>query len=107
MTTTVDEMQWDLVQLVKSDDSDKIEKELDAAVALVQEFQAKYAGKIANLDAKGVLGLLEESDDMQLKFEGAMMYSYLMYQANSTTDLAKKLNDKVRRAMMLIGRKSP
>lgn len=100
---TVEEMQWDLAQLVKSDDPDKIEKELDAAVALVQEFQAKYAGKIANLDAKGVLGLLEESDDMQLKFEGAMMYSFLMYQANSTTDLAKKLNDKVRRAMMLIG----
>jgi oligoendopeptidase F len=99
---TVEEMQWDLAQLVKSDDPDKIEKELDAAVALVQQFQEKYAGKIANLDAKGVLGLLEENDDLQLKCEGAMLYSYLMYQANSTTDLAKKLNDKVRRAMMLI-----
>ncbi len=100
---TVKEMQWDLAQLVKSDDPDKVEKELDAAVVSVQKLQEKYAGKIANLDAQGVLGLLEDSDVMQLKFEGAMMYSYLMYQANSTTDLAKKLNDKVRRAMMLIG----
>jgi len=99
---TVKEMQWDLAQLVKSDDPDEIEKELDAAVASAQEFQEKYAGKIANLDAKGVLGYLEENDDMKLKFEGAKRYSYLMYQADSTTDLAKKLNDKERRASMLV-----
>ncbi len=98
---TVEEMQWDLAQLVKSDDPDKIEKELDAAVALVQEFQEKYAGKIANLDAKSILGLLEENDDMKLKFEGVMKYCDLMYDANSTTDLSKKLNNKKRRASML------
>jgi oligoendopeptidase F len=81
---TVEEMQWDLAQLVKSDDPDRIEKELDAAVALVQEFQEKYAGKIANLDAEGVLGFLEEDDDIELKIEGAIMYSQLLYQADST-----------------------
>ncbi|MCK5302976.1 MAG: hypothetical protein KAJ96_07540, partial [Candidatus Thorarchaeota archaeon] len=100
---TVEEMQWDLAQLVKSDNPEKIEKELDAAVVLVHEFQQKYAGKIANLDAKGVLGLLEEGNDLELKLEGAMNYSSLMYEANSTTDLAKKLYDKMRRASMLIG----
>ena len=98
---TVEEMQWDLAQLVKSDDPDKIETELDAAVTSAKKFQEKYAGTIATLDAKSVLGILEEYDDMQLKFEGAMKYGYLMYQANSTTDLAKKLNNKMRRASML------
>jgi len=99
---TVEEMQWDLAQLVKSDDPDKIEKELDAFTASAQKLQEKYAGKITNLDAKGVLGLLEEIDDMQLKFEGAKRYSFLMYQADSTTDLAKKLYDKMRRALLLV-----
>ncbi|MGY5862745.1 MAG: M3 family metallopeptidase [Candidatus Thorarchaeota archaeon] len=99
---TVEEMQWDLSQLVKSDDPNEIEKELDAAVVLVQKFHDYYAGKIANLDAKGVFEFLEEGDDMELKLEGVMMYSMLMYQADSTTDLAKKLYDKYRRASMAI-----
>src|SRR3989304_2549654 len=96
-------MVWDLSQLVDSTDSTMIKKNLDSFVAEARKIREKYHGKIANLDPREVLKLLESRDALVLKFEGTAKYCYLMYAANSTDETAKQLNGAVRRTWMIVG----
>jgi oligoendopeptidase F len=96
-------MIWDLSHLVESVDSTLIQRELESMVTEAEKVRDKYHGKIVGLDAKGVLELLEMKDAHTLKFEGVNTYCRLMYSADSTDDVAKQLNDAVRRASMRVG----
>jgi oligoendopeptidase F len=96
------EMVWDLSQLVESTDPEDVEKNLENAVTDAERIRKQYYGKIGELDAKGLLELLEMRDSFFLKFEGVGKYCRLMYSANSTDDTAKQLNDVARRARMRI-----
>jgi len=98
-----EEMIWDLSQLVESIDPASIRKKLEFMVAEAERVRDTYHGKIGDLDAKGLLELLELKDAFSLKFEGATMYCNLMYAADSTDDVAKQLNDANRRAYMKAG----
>ena len=71
-------------------------------IAEAEETRNKYHGKIMSLDAKGLLELLEMKDSLTLKFEGTVKYCNLMYDANSTDELAKQLHDAARRALMKV-----
>jgi oligoendopeptidase F len=93
-------MIWDLSQLVESTEPAFIQKTLDSMVAEVQKIREQYHGKIGSLDAKDVLDLLELGDALRLRFDGVVNYCSLMYAANSTDEVAKQLNEAVRRAMM-------
>jgi len=95
-----EDMMWDLSQLVTSADPTSIQNQLDSMVAEAGKMRTQYHGKIHSLDPKGVLKLLETKDALFLKFEGTYKYCHLMYSANSTDDVAKKLNDAARRALM-------
>jgi len=97
---TKDEMVWDLSQLVEGTDRASIQKKLESMVAEAEKVRDKYHGKIGSLDAKGLLKLLEVKDVYILEFEGVTMYCRLMYSADSTDDVAKQLNDAVRRSLM-------
>ncbi len=101
---TDDEMVWDLSQLVESINPAYIQKKLESMVTEAEKIRDMYHGKIGVLDAKGLLELLEMKDAYTLKFEGATMYCHLMYSADSTNDVAKRLNDAVRRASMRVGK---
>ena len=100
---TEDEMIWDLSQLVESTDPASIQKKLESMVAEAEQARDRYHGKIGGFDAKGLRELLEMKDAYILKFEGVTMYCHLMYAADSTDDVAKRLNDAVRRASMRVG----
>ena len=95
-------MVWDLSQLVGNADPASVQKKLESMVAEAKEARNKYHGKIMSLDAKGLLELLEMKDSLTLKFEGAVRYCILMYNANSTDELAKQLHDAARRALMKV-----
>jgi len=95
-------MVWDLSQLVDNTDPASIQEKLKSMVAEAEEVRNKYHGKIGNLDVKGLLELLEMKDSLTLKFEGAIRYCNLMYDANSTDELAKQLHDAARRALMKV-----
>jgi len=99
---TREEMIWDLSQLVESINPASIQKKLDSMVDEAEKIRDTYHGKIGNLDAKDLLELLEMKDAYTLKFEGAVMYCYLMYSADSTDDVAKQLNDAARKAYMKV-----
>jgi len=97
-----DEMIWDLSHLVESTNPTSVQKNLESIVTEAEEVRDKYHGKIRDLDAKGILELLEMKDAFTLKFEGVNMYCRLMYSADSTNDVAKQLNDAARRASMRV-----
>ncbi len=99
---TREEMIWDLSQLVESINPASVQKKLDSMVDEAEKIRDIYHGKIGNLDAKDLLELLEMKDAYTLKFEGAVMYCYLMYSADSTDDVAKQLNDAARKAYMKV-----
>ena len=96
----VNEMVWDLSQLVDSTDPKAIRENLNALVAEANKIGERYRGKILDMAAEDVLELLKTRDDLRLKFDGATSYCFLIYSANSTDDVAKQLNDSARRAMM-------
>ena len=96
------ETSWDLSQLVESTEQTAIRKKLEAMVTEAETIRDKFHGKIRDLNAKGLLNLLETKDAYILRFEGVEMYCRLMYSADSTNDLAKQHNDAVRRASMKV-----
>jgi oligoendopeptidase F len=99
---TVEEMRWDLSQLVDFDDPGYIEEQLTAAVKMAEEFKEKHRGKITGYSAKEILALLEESDERQLKFEGPFRYAFLSYAADMTQDVSKNLFEKAQKSGMLV-----
>ncbi len=99
----MNDVKWDLSQLVKSTDQSDIVKELDALVDEAGKRAGEYRGKIKTLDAKGLKALFEEREQMQLKYEGAIMYSRLRYSADTTDVVSRQLNDAVSKAGTKVG----
>ena len=99
----MNDVKWDLSQLVKSTDQSEIVKELDALVEEAGKRATEYRGKIRTLDAKGLKALFEEREEMQLRYEGAIMYSRLRYSADTTDAVSKQLNDAVSKAGTKVG----
>ncbi|MGY5853820.1 MAG: M3 family metallopeptidase [Candidatus Thorarchaeota archaeon] len=100
---TVDEMKWDLSQLVEIDDPDYISERLNGAAKSAEVFRDKYRGKIESFNSKQVLEMFEESEELQTEFEGPFMYAFLGYSADMTQESAKRLFDNAQRARMLLG----
>jgi oligoendopeptidase F len=99
----MNDIKWDLSQLVKSTDQSYIVKELDALVEEAGKRAEQYRDKIKSLDAKGLKALFEERERMQLRYEGAIMYSRLRYSADTTDVVSKQLNDAVSKAGTKVG----
>ncbi len=97
---TSDEMVWDLSQLVEKTDPPSIQKKLVSMVDEANRIRNMYHDKIKDLNTKELLKLLERKDEFILEFEGVNMYCLLMYSADSTDNVAKQLNDAVRKASM-------
>lgn len=99
--TESERMSWDLSQLVEFDDPGYIEERLTAFVKSAEELREKYRGKIESFGAKELLDMLEKLDEFDLQYEGAVVYSRLLYSADMTKDVAKRLNDKYRNSASL------
>ncbi len=100
---SVEEMRWDLSQLVESTDPASVRQTLESMVAEAEKIREKYYGEIGSLDAEGLLGLLELNDSMTLKYGGVTLYCRLLYSANALDDTAKQLNDASRTSVMKMG----
>ncbi|UCH32885.1 MAG: M3 family oligoendopeptidase [Candidatus Bathyarchaeota archaeon] len=95
-------MIWDLSQLVQNSDPALIQEKLNSMVAEIEKIRDLYHSKIGNLDANSILKLLETKDALFLKYESVYLYCRLIYSADSTDAVAKKLNDAARRAFMKV-----
>jgi oligoendopeptidase F len=97
-----EEMTWDLSQMVEFDDAGYVSERLNALVKVAEEFRDQHRGKIKDYSAKQVFDMLEQGDNLFLEYEGPYKFSYLGYQADMSDDVAKKLFEKVRQALMLV-----
>jgi oligoendopeptidase F len=92
------EMRWNLAQMVESTDADWIIARLEEMVVESNVLSDRYRGRIKDLDASGLLALLELKDEFSLRYEGAADYCRLSYSADSTDPISKRLNEAVRNA---------
>ncbi len=97
-----EETAWNLSQLVENTDSNWIQKQLELTVAEVERLRDKYRGKILGLEAENLVEMLEAKDSLLLKFEGTVMYCFLLYSADSTDPVAKQLNEAARKTVSTI-----
>ena len=86
-------MVWDLSQLVEKDDPEYIEERLKAWVKEAEQLRDQHRGKIETYNAEDILHLLEEIDNLVLEYDGEYRYAFLVYAADMTTEISKKLND--------------
>lgn len=93
-----EKMRWDIAQLVENTDPDWIIGKLEEMVKAANGLAEKYRGRIKDLDAPGLLALLESRDDFSLRYEGVMEYSSLRYSADSTDAVSKRLNEAAKKA---------
>lgn len=99
-----EEMRWDLSQLVESTETASILKKLEEMVSEALELRGEYYGKMAAFDAVSLLHFLELRDEFTLKYSGVTMYCRLIHSADSTSDVAKQLNDAYRASQVKVGR---
>ena len=100
--TETNKMSWDLSQLVEIDDPGFIEERMKAAVKELEAFREKYRGKIVAFNAKQVFEMLEESDQLELEYEGSINYARLAYAADMNKDVNKHLYGVFRNAYSAI-----
>ena len=93
-------MVWDLSQLVAGVKPEAVLDRLERMVTDSENLRERYEHRIEGLDAAGLLEFLRVKDKLSLEFEGVVKYCILMYSADSTSDVAKKLNDAARKAIM-------
>ncbi len=98
--TESEKMRWDLSQLIEFDDPGYIEEQLSAAIEATKEFGIRHRGKIVSYDADQILAMFEEYDQDTLRYEGPFLYARRMYDADMNNDVAKRLADKARTALM-------
>ncbi len=96
-------MRWDIAQLVESTDPAWVTGKLDGMVAEAQRASDRYKGKIKELDARGLLELLEYKDRISLEYEGVTTYCSLRYSADSTDATSKQLYEALRKASTKAG----
>jgi oligoendopeptidase F len=99
----IEEMAWDLSQLIDSTNEDRVISMLQQMVADAAQFRTDLMGKVEGLDAVGLKRLLERKDAMALKYEGVMNYCQLRYAANSTDPISMRLDNAARKAMTSAG----
>ncbi len=99
----MEEMRWDLTELVRSVEPSDIVKELESAVEEAKGFSESYRGRIDGMDAKALKGMLARNDAMALEHEGVMMYCHLLFSANTADPMANQLYSAMVSASTRIG----
>ena len=80
--------EWDLTDLYAAPDAPELARDLDTLEAACADFAARYDGKLATLDAAGLLACVRSYEDIQRLGGRLMSYAGLRYYQN-TTDAAR------------------
>ena len=85
---TAEKVLWKLDDLFSGPDDPKLQGELDQAKEIAKSFVEKYRGKVASLDAEGLLSAVQEYEKMSALVYRAYAFAELDYSTN-TADEAK------------------
>ncbi|WP_417598756.1 M3 family oligoendopeptidase [Pararhodobacter oceanensis] len=80
--------EWDLTDLYAAPDAPEVARDLDWLDTACAEFAAKYEGKLAALDAAGLLACIQDYEEIDITAGRLMSYAGLRYYQN-TMDSAR------------------
>ncbi|PVH30376.1 M3 family oligoendopeptidase [Pararhodobacter oceanensis] len=80
--------EWDLTDLYAAPDAPEVARDLDWLDTACAEFAAKYEGKLAALDAAGLLTCIQDYEEIDITAGRLMSYAGLRYYQN-TMDSAR------------------
>ncbi len=95
MTSTQQEVTWDLTSLFPSLTSPSVEQAILEVKALAETFEKMYRGKIAALTSGSLLQCLREIESFDAKLWDISLYSSLSFSANMTLPQRQALYDRV------------
>ena len=88
MSTTAQDVRWDLTPLYAGPDDASLRSDLDSAVTDADAFADRYRGRIGDLDASGLATATEELEGIHEKVEKAGTFAFLHF-CTDTSDPAR------------------
>jgi oligoendopeptidase F len=94
MDYDIENMLWDTTRLYLSPLAEELDGNIADAAAQAGAFREKYFGKVASLDAEGVMEALIAYESLQELIAKPQSYAYLLFAADSENDTHKKLSQR-------------
>jgi oligoendopeptidase F len=94
MEYPLEHLVWDTTRLYSSPQAEELDRDIASATALAGTFRATHFGKVAALDADGLLQTLIEFELLQELIAKPQLYAYLLFAADSENDTHKKLSQQ-------------
>lgn len=85
---------WDTTPLYSSATDGSVERDLQEGLTRSAQFRTRWAGRINNLNMSDFLKALEEYEALQEFLVKPQMYAYMIFSADSESDLNKKLSQQ-------------
>ncbi|MDR2203039.1 MAG: M3 family metallopeptidase [Nitrososphaerota archaeon] len=96
---------WNLSDLFCGVNDSKISQAIVEATSLVDDFEARYRGKISDLTPVELLNCLEAVEKFSRQFGDVGLYSSLVFAADMTSLEAQVLNDKIDKLGVRFGKR--
>jgi len=104
MTSTNQEVSWDLTELFPSIKDPSVEKAINEAKVFADNFERKYRGKIAALDSTRLLQCLRELEAFDVELGDVSLFAGLSFSANMTLPEVQALYDRVSKFEAQLGK---
>ncbi len=100
----INSLLWDTTALYPSPDAPELDRDLQEAISRAREFRARYVDHIATLNAADFLEALTSYEALQELVAKPQAYAYLLFAADSSNDINKRLSQRATEFGNLIAR---
>jgi len=104
MTSDITAMHWNTDPLYCAPTAPEFETDLSKGAAEAREFREAFLGKVASLDAAGLLEALRRYEALSELIVKPQLYAHLLFAADSGNDDHKKLSQRTAEFGNLMGR---
>ncbi len=99
------EIKWDLTQFFPSTDDPSVNEAINHTTELAEAIAKKFKGNIGNLDAKGILDLLQAYEDYNATLQDLLKFANLSFSSNMKLKENQVLHDKVNKLSAKLNQK--
>ena len=104
MTESAPQVPWDLTPLYPSPDAPELTADVETARQQAAEFRESYSGRVAELDATGLLAALRRYESLSELIATPQLYAHLLFAADSGDDTNKCLSQQTAEFANLMSR---
>lgn len=94
MNNDVSQLLWDTIPLYPAPDAAELERDFSGGTERARTFREIYLGKVAALDADGLLKALVEYEALEELIVKPQLYAQLLFSGDSGNDLNKSLSQR-------------